>query len=346
MPRSQAIAESLAEAGIATFRYNFPYAENGTGRDSQDACTATVRSAVRAARKSARSLPLLAGGHSFGGRMTSTAASEKPIDGVRGLVFFSFPLHQPGKPDTKRAEHLDAVTLPMLFLSGTRDELAKMELLKPVCAKLGGARRSICSIPLTTVTRSSSAHAKAMTTSSPRWPASFETGRQHWGELCAKTVENDRDAAKLTPEVPPMRRFTILGLMGVVLGMAVAIAALRNADDYWAGGLLLTTVMLIGVATLGACYHSGRRRAGRLGFAVFAGGYFALAFLGLSPNHLAKLPTSWLLSYVHQRVEPRRARTSLRSIALATNGVWVRSSRTVPTAVLRSRWPQARITWW
>jgi predicted alpha/beta-hydrolase family hydrolase len=133
----QAIAESLAEAGIATFRYNFPYAETGGGRDSQAVCTATVRSAVAAAHKSAPRLPLLAGGHSFGGRMTSTAASEQPIDGVRGLVFFSFPLHQPGKPATKRAEHLDLVNVPMLFLSGTRDELARMKLLQPVCEKLG-----------------------------------------------------------------------------------------------------------------------------------------------------------------------------------------------------------------
>jgi uncharacterized protein len=133
----QAIAERLAEVGIATFRYNFPYSESGKGRDSQGVCTATVRSAVEAARRSARGLPLLAGGHSFGGRMTSTAASEKPIEGVRGLVFFSFPLHQPGKPDTKRAEHLDAIALPMLFLSGTRDELATMELLEPVCEQLG-----------------------------------------------------------------------------------------------------------------------------------------------------------------------------------------------------------------
>src|SRR5215831_277854 len=101
-----------------------------------------------------------------------------------------------------------------------------------------------------------------------------------------------------------MRRFTILGLMGLVLGMAVAIAALRNADDSWAGGLMLTTALLIGVATLGAFYHSGRRRAGRLGLAVFGGGYFALVFLGLSDQNLAKLPTSWLLLYVHQRVAP------------------------------------------
>jgi predicted alpha/beta-hydrolase family hydrolase len=133
-----AIAGALADAGIATLRYNFPYAEHGTGRDSQAVCTATVRAAVAAARGAAPDLPLLAGGHSFGGRMTSTAAAEAPLDGVRGLVFYSFPLHQPGKPDIKRAEHLAAVQVPMLFLSGTRDELAAMDLLRPACAKLGG----------------------------------------------------------------------------------------------------------------------------------------------------------------------------------------------------------------
>ena len=94
-----------------------------------------------------------------------------------------------------------------------------------------------------------------------------------------------------------MRRFTILGLMWLVLGVAVAVASLRNADDYWAGGLMLTTTLLIGVATIGAVYHTGRQRAGRLGFAVFGGGYFALAFLGLSDQNLAKLPTTWLLVY-------------------------------------------------
>jgi predicted alpha/beta-hydrolase family hydrolase len=133
----QAIADRLAEAGIATFRYNFPYSENGKGRDSQAVCTQTARSAVASAREAAPDLKLLAGGNSFGGRMTSTASSETPLDGVRGLVFFSFPLHQPGKPETKRADHLAAVTIPMLFLSGTRDELAGMDLLKPVCEKLG-----------------------------------------------------------------------------------------------------------------------------------------------------------------------------------------------------------------
>jgi len=133
----QTIAERMADAGIATFRYNFPYMEYGRGRDSQQVCTATVRAAVGAAHAAAIDLPLLAGGHSFGGRMTSTAASESPLDGVRGLVFFAFPLHQPGQPDTKRADHLGAVTAPMLFLSGTRDELADLNLLQPVCKKLG-----------------------------------------------------------------------------------------------------------------------------------------------------------------------------------------------------------------
>jgi uncharacterized protein len=133
----QTIAERLADMGIATFRYNFPYMEYGKGRDSQEVCTETVRSAVAAAHRAVPELPLLAGGHSFGGRMTSTAASESPLDGVRGLVFFAFPLHQPGRPDTKRADHLSAITVPMLFLSGTRDELADLKLLQPVCKKLG-----------------------------------------------------------------------------------------------------------------------------------------------------------------------------------------------------------------
>jgi predicted alpha/beta-hydrolase family hydrolase len=89
----QTIAERLADVGIATLRYNFPYMEHGKGRDSAAVCTATVRSAIAAARKLACDLPLLAGGHSFGGRMTSTAAAEAPLEGVQGLVFFAFPLH-------------------------------------------------------------------------------------------------------------------------------------------------------------------------------------------------------------------------------------------------------------
>src|SRR5205814_4760617 len=133
----QTLAERLADVGLATFRYNFPYMEHGKGRDSSAVCTATVRSAVAAARRTAPDLPLLAGGHSFGGRMTSTAASESALDGVRGLVFFAFPLHQPGKPESKRAEHLSAVTVPMLFLSGTRDDLADTTLLQSVRKRIG-----------------------------------------------------------------------------------------------------------------------------------------------------------------------------------------------------------------
>ncbi len=131
------IAEGMAEAGIATLRYNFPYMEHHTFRDPKEVCTATVRSAVAAAHAAAPGLPILAGGHSFGGRMTSTAASEAPLDHVAGLVLCSFPLHQPGKPDMKRADHLSSIGVPMLFLSGTRDELARLDLLESVCVKLG-----------------------------------------------------------------------------------------------------------------------------------------------------------------------------------------------------------------
>jgi predicted alpha/beta-hydrolase family hydrolase len=133
----QTIAERLADVGIATFRYHFPYMERGGGgRDSQAVSLATVHAAVAVAQQAA-DLPLLVGGHSFGGRMSSMAAAERPLDGVRGLVFFSFPLHPAGKPSTERAEHLKKVKVPMLFLSGTRDGLAELDLLRPVCKKLG-----------------------------------------------------------------------------------------------------------------------------------------------------------------------------------------------------------------
>jgi predicted alpha/beta-hydrolase family hydrolase len=133
----QAIAEALARYGIATFRYNFPYSENVRGRDSNPVCVETIRSAVKAAHKAAPDLPLLAGGHSFSGRMTTTAASKAPLDGVKGIVLFAFPLHPAGAPDTKRAEHLAKVTVPMLFLSGNRDALGELDLLKPTVRKLG-----------------------------------------------------------------------------------------------------------------------------------------------------------------------------------------------------------------
>lgn len=136
-PMLQTIAEAFAGEGIATFRYNFPYSENRRGRDSKDVCTATIRSAVKAASEAAPRLTLLAGGHSFSGRMTSTAASEAPLAGVNGLVFFAFPLHPAGEPSTKRADHLSDVDLPMLFLSGTRDALGELDLLEPTVKKLG-----------------------------------------------------------------------------------------------------------------------------------------------------------------------------------------------------------------
>ena len=136
-PMMQAIAEALADMGIATFRYNFPYSEHGRGRDAQSVCLATIRSAVKAARAAVPDLPILAGGHSFSGRMTSTAASEAPLEDVEGLIFFAFPLHPAGRPATDRAEHLRSVKLPMLFLSGTRDGLAELDLLRPAVKKLG-----------------------------------------------------------------------------------------------------------------------------------------------------------------------------------------------------------------
>ena len=135
-PLLTTIAEHLAARKIATFRYNFPYSENKRGRDPNPVCVATIRSAVAAAREAAPDLPLLAGGHSFSGRMTTTAASEAPLEGVSGLVLFAFPLHPPGAPDTKRADHLSHVTIPMLFLSGTRDQFSE-GLIEPMVKNLG-----------------------------------------------------------------------------------------------------------------------------------------------------------------------------------------------------------------
>ena len=132
------LANELASVGVATLRYQFPYMEERRRvPDKPAVLTATVRAAVQAAAKAAPGLPLLAGGKSMGGRMTSQAAAEGPLEGVRGLVFFGFPLHPPKQPGTKRADHLAKVTVPMLFLQGTRDELADLKLLRPVCAKLG-----------------------------------------------------------------------------------------------------------------------------------------------------------------------------------------------------------------
>ena len=136
-PFLESIARRLGERGIATFRYQFPYTEQGRRRpDPQPVLTATVRSAVAAAERAAGSLPMLAGGKSMGGRMTSLAAADGGLSQVRGLVFVGFPLHPPGKPSADRADHLDRVPLPMLFLQGTRDSLADLDLLRPVCRRL------------------------------------------------------------------------------------------------------------------------------------------------------------------------------------------------------------------
>ncbi len=131
-------AAALVARGIATLRYQFPYVERGLSRpDPQPVLLATVRSAVAAGRAAASDLPLLAGGKSMGGRMTSLASSKEALDGVRGLVFFGFPLHPAGAPAVERGEHLAAVTAPMLFLQGTRDKLADLGLLRPVVERLG-----------------------------------------------------------------------------------------------------------------------------------------------------------------------------------------------------------------
>jgi uncharacterized protein len=137
-PFMEMLADELAGIGAATLRYQFPYMEERRRvPDPPAVLMATVAAAVRAAAKAAPGLPLLAGGKSMGGRMTSHAAAQHPLNGVRGLVFFGFPLHPPNRPGTKRADHLAKVTIPMLFLQGTRDTFADLKLLRPVCAKLG-----------------------------------------------------------------------------------------------------------------------------------------------------------------------------------------------------------------
>jgi uncharacterized protein len=134
----EAIAQRLAGLRIGTLRYQFPYAERGGHRpDPEPILLATVRAAVAAGIAAAGGLPVLAGGKSMGGRMTSRAAAAQPLAGVAGLVFLGFPLHPAGQPGTSRADHLARVALPMLFLQGTRDTLADLALLKPVLEALG-----------------------------------------------------------------------------------------------------------------------------------------------------------------------------------------------------------------
>ncbi len=136
------LSHRLAAQGIATLRYQFPYMEKGLGRtDSPAVAAATVRAVCEWVRAEAPELKLVAGGKSFGGRMTSTAQAEAPLPGVRGLVFVGFPLHPARRAGTSRAEHLAGVQVPMLFLQGTRDDLADLELLRPIVQRLGPGGR-------------------------------------------------------------------------------------------------------------------------------------------------------------------------------------------------------------
>ncbi len=137
-PFMEALAARLADLGIATFRYQFPYIENGRRRpDYQPILLKTVRSAVSAASALSGGLLLLAGGKSMGGRMTSLAASKGPLSTIQGIVLFGFPLHPAQKPGIERGEHLKDVDVPLLFLQGPRDKLAPLDLLEPVCQDLG-----------------------------------------------------------------------------------------------------------------------------------------------------------------------------------------------------------------
>jgi uncharacterized protein len=135
-------ATGLAARGIATLRYQFPYMEKGSKRPDPPAVAhAAVRAAVAEAARACPGLPLIAGGKSFGGRMTSQAQAKAPLPGVVGLAFFGFPLHAAGKPSADRADHLADVQIPMLFLQGSNDKLAELSLLKPVVEGLGARAR-------------------------------------------------------------------------------------------------------------------------------------------------------------------------------------------------------------
>lgn len=132
------VARGLAERGLATLRYQFPYMEQGRKRpDSPGVAHAAVRAAVAEAARLLPNTPLIAGGKSYGGRMASEAQAEAPLKGVCGLAFLGFPLHPPGQPSDARAAHLSRVQIPMLFLQGARDDFAALDLLKPLVMRLG-----------------------------------------------------------------------------------------------------------------------------------------------------------------------------------------------------------------
>ncbi len=137
-PFLEALAQGLFESGVATLRYQFPFMEQRTKRpDPPVVAQAIVRAAVAEAARLAPELPLIAGGRSFGGRMTSQAQAAAPLPGVRGLAFLGFPLHPAGRPSDERGKHLSDVQVPMLFVQGTRDALADLALLKALCDRLG-----------------------------------------------------------------------------------------------------------------------------------------------------------------------------------------------------------------
>jgi predicted alpha/beta-hydrolase family hydrolase len=137
-PFMETVAAGLCDRGIATLRYQFPYMEKGSRRpDAPAVAHAAVRAAVKEAARCCPGLPLIAGGKSFGGRMTSQAQAIAPLAGVRGLAFLGFPLHPPDKPSVARAAHLSELKIPMLFLQGTRDSFAELTLLEPVVRDLG-----------------------------------------------------------------------------------------------------------------------------------------------------------------------------------------------------------------
>ena len=137
-PFMECVSEILADRGIATLRYQFPYMEGGRrSPDRPPKAEATVRAAVEEAVGMSTGTSIIAGGKSFGGRMTSMAQANEPLKGVCGLVFLGFPLHAPNKPGDNRAAHLGDIDVPMLFLQGTRDTLADLELMRPVCGDLG-----------------------------------------------------------------------------------------------------------------------------------------------------------------------------------------------------------------